>query len=784
MDLLPLSDVRLLDGPFRAAQQTDLAYLLRHDPQRLLAPYRREAGLPRVAEPYGNWESMGLDGHVGGHALSAASLLWAATGDERAARFAADLVDGLAVCQDALGTGYVGGVPHGVALFERIAAGDLSADSFGLNGAWVPWYNLHKTVAGLVDAARYAPEPTASRARDVAVRFADWWLPVAAGLDDDQFAAMLRTEFGGMCEAFADLADLTGRSDLRAMAVRFADRTLLDPLLDGRDALDGLHANTQIAKVVGWAALAESAPDGGWDRAARAFADSVVRRRSLVFGGDSVSEHFHPVDDFRGALTSPEGPESCNTANMLELVRRLLRTDPDPVLLDFAERALVNHVLSAQHPDGGFVYFTPARPDHYRVYSQPEVGFWCCVGTGLETYARLGELALGTQPAAAPDEGDDLLVNVAVPVRARWAARGAVVTLTSDLPDLSTGGEVTLRLDLPATQTFTVHVRRPSWAVGDLELAVGGVRVPVEPGPGPYVAVRRTWDDGDLLTWRVTARVEAERLPDGSDWAAFRYGPVVLAARGGTDDLPGLRADGSRMGHVASGPLHALAGAPVVESAADGADQVHGPLDGMTFRLDTDRGPLALEPFHALHDARYTLYFPLAAPGTASERRAALAAAESDDLSLAARTVDDVACGRQQPEVEHAFTGDGTWTGATDGVRWRAADGWFGYVLADPAASADVLRVTLRGGDVDGAADVVVDGTRVGTVTAPAGAGLRHVELDLAPATGAASDAGGGPAVGDGRAVAAPGSQGRSVRVQAVGGGRTPRVVGLRLLRR
>ncbi|AEE45354.1 beta-L-arabinofuranosidase domain-containing protein [Cellulomonas fimi] len=751
MDLFPLSDVRLLDGPFRDAQRTDLAYLLRLDPQRLLAPFRREAGLPPLAEPYGNWESMGLDGHTGGHALSAASLLWAATGDPRTAELAAALVDGLDACQEALGTGYVGGVPHGVALFERIAAGEVSADSFGLNGAWVPWYNLHKTVAGLVDAVRYAPAGTAERARRVVLRFAEWWLGVAAGLDDAQFAAMLRTEFGGMCEAFADLAALTGRDDLRAMAVRFADRTLLDPLLDGRDALDGLHANTQIAKVVGWAALAEQDGDGGWERAARTFWDAVTTHRSLVFGGDSVGEHFHPVDDFSGALTSPEGPESCNTANMLELTRRLLLRRPDPTLLDFAERALVNHVLSAQHPDGGFVYFTPARPDHYRVYSQPEDGFWCCVGTGLETYARLGELALATQ-------GDDLIVHLPVPVRATWG--DAVVTLRSPYPDLSAAAPTTLTLDLPGPRRFAVRVRRPAWVGGDLALTVGGAPADAT-DDGTYLSVTRTWHDGDVLTWEHPARVVAERLPDGSDWVAFRRGPVVLAARGGTDDLPGLRADASRMGHVAAGPLHALAGTPVVEAVDATAAASRVRTAGREVVLDTDAGPVALEPFHALHDARYTLYFPIAAPGAAAQRRAVIAAREADDLALAARTVDAVACGQQQPEVEHGLVGEGTWTGVTDGGRWRAADRWFACTLVDPGGEGTTLRVTYRGGPADGAARVEVGDAVVGRVGAPAGAGVRQVDLDVR----------GVPR--GGRTV---------VRVRAVDGP-TPAVVGLRLLR-
>lgn len=40
------TDVRLLGGPLHHAQTTNLRYLLSLDPDRLLAPIRREAGLP------------------------------------------------------------------------------------------------------------------------------------------------------------------------------------------------------------------------------------------------------------------------------------------------------------------------------------------------------------------------------------------------------------------------------------------------------------------------------------------------------------------------------------------------------------------------------------------------------------------------------------------------------------------------------------------------------------------------------------------------------------------
>lgn len=80
LERVPLSQVELLDSPFLHAQNTNKDYLLALDTEKLLAPFRREAGLP-FKETYGNWESSGLDGHIGGHYLSALSLMYASTGD-------------------------------------------------------------------------------------------------------------------------------------------------------------------------------------------------------------------------------------------------------------------------------------------------------------------------------------------------------------------------------------------------------------------------------------------------------------------------------------------------------------------------------------------------------------------------------------------------------------------------------------------------------------------------------------------------------------------------------
>lgn len=724
MQSLPRGAVRLLPGPFLDAQVTALDYLLSLDADRLLAPLRREAGLPPVAESYGNWENSGLDGHTVGHALSGAALMSAVTDDPRPRALVGRLVEGVVECQDALGTGYVGGVPDGVRLWQRVAAGQVERDSFELGGAWVPWYNLHKLFAGLLDAHRYAGSDLALTA---VRRLADWWDRMAAGMDDDTHEAMLRTEFGGMCEVLADLADITGTDRYASLAGRFLDLSLLGPLREHRDVLDGMHANTQIAKAVGYQRLGEVLDDAGLRDAARFFWQTMTRHRSYCFGGNSVREHLHPRDDFSSALQSPEGPETCNTYNMLKLSRALFLEQPDAEVLDHYERATVNHILSSLHPEGGLVYFTPVRPGHYRVVSTPEDCFWCCVGTGLENHAKYGELVYTA-------EGGDLFVNLFIASRVSRPEQHLVLEQTTTAPY---DDEVRLVVRAAPAAPVAIHLRVPGWHEGTPQVRVNGAPFEAEPAPLThrrgaggrpltYVRLERQWSEGDTVTMSLHPRISAELLPDGSPWVSFRYGPSVLAAKGDRNDLVGHFADDSRMGHVAGGPLRPLEHLPVVlapgtsEAAAGVRRLAPERLEFTPGEVDAQQdGTVVLVPFAGVHDSRYTLYFPLAEPERLPERRAELRAADEAALTLRDRTVDAVAAGEQQPESDHGFEGQGTSSGLTGGLRWRAADGWWSYRLTDPDGAATGLRVThLAGESADaGPTRVLVDGHLVGTLT-------------------------------------------------------------------
>jgi DUF1680 family protein len=685
MKAFPLARVTLLDGPLARAARTDLEYVLAMDPDRLLAPFLREAGLEPRAASYGNWEDSGLDGHIGGHYLSALALLAVVTGEPEPRRRLDHMIAELERAQAALGTGYVGGVPGGAALFEGLRGGGVeAARALGSSGHWVPWYNLHKTFAGLIDAHRLVGD---ERALAVVVRLADWWLAIAATMDDDAFEAMLDTEFGGMNEAYADLAALTGRQDYADMAVRFSHRAILDPLLDRRDSLTGRHANTQIPKAVGYAATAAIRSDRDLHEAARFFWREVVEKRTVAIGGNSVREHFHAVDDFSPMIADREGPETCNTYNMLKLTKALAETSFEPAHLDFAERAILNHQLASQHPErGGFVYFTPMRPRHYRVYSQPDLGMWCCVGTGIEAQAKYGEWVFGEHDGA-------LAVNLYVPAELDVPEFGGRFRIETAFP---ADEHVRLTLDLDEPRAFTLRLRVPAWAPALADLAVNGETIAAEPAPGA-VLIERTWQRGDTVTFRIPLRLRAERLPDGSPWQAYFAGPVILASRDGDQNLTGLLADDSRMGHVAHGPLRGLGDLPVVEDLpADAVLTREGPL---RYRLATADpvGDVELVPFHEVHDSRYTLYWPVAEASHLDERRAALLAADQDSLLLDRMTVDKVAFGEQQPESDHGFRGEATdVTVDAAGRRARRTAAAMAVTLKDPERQAQGLRVGYR----------------------------------------------------------------------------------------
>ncbi len=721
--LFALERVRLLDGPFKAAQDTDLNYLMALDADKLLAPFLREAGLPAKSPTYGNWESTGLDGHMGGHYLSALALMVASTGDAQARQKLDYAIAELKRCQDALGTGYIGGVPDGAKAWADVAAGRLKVDSFSVNGRWVPWYNIHKVFAGLRDAWVYTGN---ADAKAMLVKLSDWALRLTTPLSDAQMQDMLRAEHGGMNEVLADVSQMTGDLRYLALARRFSHQAILQPLASGQDKLTGLHANTQIPKVIGFARIAQLTGEDEGRQAAEFFWRTVVDKRSVAIGGNSVKEHFHPDTDFKPMLNEVEGPETCNSYNMLKLTALLAQASPQVgAYADYYERTLYNHILASQHPQGGFVYFTPMRPQHYRVYSQVHDGMWCCVGSGIESHARHGEFIYA-------HDGDALQVNLFIASTLDWRERGIKLTQSTRFPD-----ESRTRLTVDGAGMFALKVRYPGWvAPGALKVKLNGKPVKVKARPGGFVELKRAWKTGDTVDVELPMRTTLEPLHGLKKFVAVLHGPIVLAAK---TPQPGetlnFRADASRMGHIAHGAVCPQEAAPVFVSDKDDFIRRFKPVPGqpLTFTapglIQGAKGEekLQLIPFFRLHDSRYMLYWGRSTPAQQSLMRAELAQSEQARLALDAITIDQVAPGEQQPESDHFFKGDGAESGIAPAGRWRHARKWFSYELNDAKSEARVLRLSFSTRDNGRRFELLVNGQPVADIELASDAGQEAI---------------------------------------------------------
>jgi DUF1680 family protein len=355
---LPLSAVRLTGGPLKQAQDVTAKYLLALEPDRMMAGYRVRAGLAPKAEGYGGWdavESRQLTGHIAGHYLSAVSLMYAATGDERFKERADYLVKEMKQVQDKHGDGYLGallgnkpgvrggrGRPRpedladGKELFEQLSRGEIRSSGFDLNGMWSPWYTLHKTYAGLRDAYRFTGNKTAL---DVEIKFAEWAAKILAPLDDDQIQRMLNTEFGGMNEVFVDLYADTGDKRWLDFSYKFEHKSFIEPLKKGEDNLAGKHGNTQVPKLIGSLDRYAAAGDAGDLAAARFFWERVAHHHSFATGGHGKDEYFGEPDQLSDRIDGRTA-ETCNVYNMLKLTRKLFALDLDAKYAEFLERAL------------------------------------------------------------------------------------------------------------------------------------------------------------------------------------------------------------------------------------------------------------------------------------------------------------------------------------------------------------------------------------------------------------------------------------------------------------
>lgn len=548
-----LRDVRLLPSAFLDAQLRDERYLLELEPDRMLHNFRANAGLAPKAPVYGGWESqepwveIRCHGHTLGHYLSACAMMFASTGKPVFKERVDYIVTELRTCQDAAKSGLICAFPDGARQLENSVQG---REFFG-----VPWYTMHKIFAGLRDAHVYADCPPAL---DVLRRLADYTHDLTAPLSDERMQKMLDREHGGMNEVLADLYALTDERQYLELAERFTHRALLEPLIQQRDVLDGLHSNTQIPKVIGAQRIYELAGRADYRTAAEFFWRTIIDHRTYATGGNGDLEFFFPVREFDERLQSAKTMETCCMHNMLRLTRALFMHDPRVAYADYYERTLYNGILGSQDPQSGMMtYFQATRPGYVKLFHTPTDSFWCCTGSGMENHAKYGD-------SIYFHDADALYVNLFIPSSLDWHEQGLRLTQTTHFPS-APSTQLTLRLERP--RTFALHIRQPSWCAAS-SIAING-RSEVFRTPGRYIELRREWRDGDRIEVGLAMDLRLESLPSHPEYAAVLYGPIVLAGRLGTEGL-------SR-------------GAQIIKNERQSGEMLHIPREIPSWKLDRSK---------------------------------------------------------------------------------------------------------------------------------------------------------------------------------------------------
>lgn len=747
-----LSEVTLLDSPLRDAMELNDSLLLEYDADRLLTPFIRQAGLSddESSEYYGwtdehpsftNWalESWSLEGHVGGHYLSALSIAYASSEDETMKAQLKERLDYcieiLDDCQNAYDDneeglkGFIGGQPINE-VWTGLYSGSLT--NFNSYGSWVPFYCEHKILAGLRDAYVYAGNETAKQCYQ---ELCDWAINVVSNITDTQMQSVLDYEHGGMNEVLADAYLLFGDEKYLEGAKRFCHEYEIEGMQGTLESysqtfLDGQHANTQVPKFIGFERIYQlDSTETELKTASENFWYDVATYRTVCIGGNSVSEHFLASSKGSEYINNLDGPETCNSNNMLKLSESLFDRTHEAQYADFYEQTMWNHIRATQDPTtGGYVYFTTLRPQGYRIYSAVNEAMWCCVGTGMENHGKYGHFIY-------THDGDSVLyVNLFTASELESDAFG--ITQTTSFPYAET-----TKLTVKKAGTFNMAIRHPSWAGADYSITVNGEaqEIEAEEGAASYVSLSRTWNIGDTVVVTLPMSLRYEECPNYTDYIAFKYGPILLAAKTTAEDDEDAAATGldyeelvneyageGRMDHAPGSMASSktLSSAPKLIGLRDTVlNRIAAISDStLTFSIECGDDTLTLQPFYTVHHARYSCYWYQ----QTEEEYANSGMAEEDSLQqvLDARTIDFVATGEQQSEAGHeASYSDDSTTGNYNGETYRDAQagGYIQYMLENPDGETANLSIGCRFTTADAGRKgyLYVDDELIANVTIP-----------------------------------------------------------------
>ncbi len=239
-----------------------------------------------------------------------------------------------------------------------------------------------------------------------------------------------------------------------------------------------------------------------------------------VLGSGSASECW-----FDGRRATPyavkHADETCVTATWIKLNQQLLRLTGDVRYAEAIEQSYYNSLLGAMKPDGStWSMYSPQAGVRRTGSNQCEMGLNCCVASGPRGLYTLPFLI-----AMSGDEG--ITVNFyEAGATAVYSPLGQEVHLeqTSRYP---LEGEVSIRLEIPKAEKFTVALRIPSWSKRST-VKINGISYPVDRS-GAYLSINRDWNNNDQIELSLDMRSQLHTWGEAPVYFAVQRGPLMLA---------------------------------------------------------------------------------------------------------------------------------------------------------------------------------------------------------------------------------------------------------------
>ncbi len=617
----PLTQVRILSGVYKDAQEWNRAYMQRLSADRLLYNFRQNAGLPvGDAAPLGGWEAPAdgkrgteLRGHFTGHFLTASAQLFASTGDKEAKAKGDSMVAELAKVQEKLGGGYLSAFPN--ELFDRLdnLSGKPRPTDPGVPGLpWAPFYTIHKIMAGMLDMYTLAGNRQALQVVEGMAGWADKW---SASKTEEHMQQILNVEYGGIAETLYNLAAVTKNDQWAAAGDRFTKKRFVNPLAMRRDELRGLHVNTHIPQVIAAARRYEISGDTRFHDVADFFWWEVVSARSYVTEGTSNGEGWQAqprqlAAELRNGRTTATA-ECCCAYNMLKLTRHLYSWSGDPAYFDYYERSLLNHRIGTILPDKGYTqYYLSLTPGAWKTFNTEDKSFWCCTGTGVEEFSKLNDSIYWR-------DQHGLYVNLFIPSELNWEEKGFRLRQDTKFPE-QPGTALVVTAAKPVQMAMRLRV--PAWLQSAPVVKLNGRVLDASAAPGSYLTLTRAWKTGDRVEMELPMHLSVESMPDDPGMQAFLYGPLVLAGDLGADGLEERRIIGPNAPPMRARPTttpnaNVPPPVPAIEvptfhaAGADPASWIKPGPNPLTFRTTGQKQDVTLVPINTLFNKRYSIYW-------------------------------------------------------------------------------------------------------------------------------------------------------------------------------